>query len=166
MRKLLTLLFVGVMLISVAQVASAVSQTTSTSKEAATSSSVHSVPLFKHNGIYVVAVLINNAVTMDFVVDSGASDVSISEDVLATLMQKGTIRKTDYLGNKVYQQADGSKMPSKVYLIKSLKVGDRVIENVIVRVGSARGSLLLGQSFLGQFKSWTIDNTTQSLLLQ
>ena len=38
-------------------------------------------------GIYVVPVLINNAITSD-IIDSGASDVSISADVVMTLMRR------------------------------------------------------------------------------
>ena len=39
-------------------------------------------------GIYVVPVLINNAITSDFIIDSGASDVSISADVVMPLMRR------------------------------------------------------------------------------
>ena len=34
-------------------------------------------------GTYVVPVLINDAITLDFVVDSGAADVSIPADVVS-----------------------------------------------------------------------------------
>ena len=47
-----------------------------------------------------------------------------------------------------------------------LRVGDRVLENVIGSVASTKGSLLLGQSFLGRFKSWSIDNGRHALLLE
>jgi hypothetical protein len=40
------------------------------------------------------------------------------------------------------------------------------IENVDASVGPSQGSLLLGQSFLKRFKSWSIDNTAQALLLE
>ena len=43
-------------------------------------------------GVYVVPVLINNAITLDFIVDSGAADVSIPADVVMTLMRTGTIK--------------------------------------------------------------------------
>jgi len=47
-----------------------------------------------------------------------------------------------------------------------LKVGDIVLENVVGSVGSSNSSLLLGQSFLGRFKSWSIDNAKHELVLQ
>jgi predicted aspartyl protease len=58
--------------------------------------------------------------------------------------------------------ADGSTVPSMRFVIRSLKVGDRTLENVIAPVA---GSLLLGQSFLSRFKSWSIDNRSRALIL-
>ncbi len=142
------------------------SKTDSPGKPAAAPTSAHSVPMEKHGGTYVVPVLINNAMTLDFVVDSGATDVSVPADVIATLMSTGTLKPGDFLGTRVYRLADGLKVPSKIFLIRSLKVGDMALENVTVSVAGARGLSLLGQSFLGRFKSWSIDNTTHSLVLQ
>ena len=42
-------------------------------------------------------------------------------------------------------------------------VGDVVVENVTGSVAPAQGSLLLGQSFLGRFKSWSIDIVSSDL---
>jgi predicted aspartyl protease len=115
--------------------------------------------------IYVVPVLINSAITLDFVVDSGATDVSIPADVVMTLMRTGTLKKSDFLGEKTYLLADGSTVPSQTFRIRSLKVGNKVLENVIGSIASVKGSLLLGQSFLSRFKSWSVDNAKHALLL-
>ena len=124
------------------------------------------IPMKREGGTYVVPVLINNAITLDFTVDSGASDVSIPEDVVSTLIRAGTIRDTDFVGEQIYTLADGSKVKSHTFRIRSLKVGDRVLENVTGSVAPAKGSLLLGQSFLGRFKSWSIDNGKHVLVLE
>jgi len=124
------------------------------------------VRLKKEGGTYVVPVLINNAITLSFVIDSGASDVSIPADVVLTLIRTGTLRQVDFLGKKVYTLADGSRLPSQTFRIRSMKVGDRVVENVTGSVAPVEGSLLLGQSFLGRFKSWSIDNGNHALLLE
>jgi predicted aspartyl protease len=128
-------------------------------------SSVTSVPMQLEGGIYVVPVLINNAITLDFVVDSGAADVSVPADVVMTLMRTRTLKETDFLGEKTYVLADGSKIPSQTFRIRSLKVGSKILENVNGSVSSVKGSLLLGQSFLSRFKSWSVDNTKHALLL-
>jgi clan AA aspartic protease (TIGR02281 family) len=123
------------------------------------------VPMQLERGIYVVPVLINDAITLDFVVDSGATDVSIPADVVMTLMRTGTLAKSDFLGEKTYVLADGSTVPSQTFRIRSLKVGSKVLQNVNGSVASVEGSLLLGQSFLSRFKSWSVDNAKHALLL-
>ena len=77
-------------------------------------------------------------------------------------MRTGTLRDADFLGQRTYKLADGSTISSQTFRIRVLKVGDRQIENV---TGSVAGSLLLGQSFLSRFRSWSIDNQRQVLML-
>ena len=129
-------------------------------------SSVTSIPMKAEGGTHVIPVLINNAITLDFIVDSGASDVSIPADVVTTLMRTGTLKQSDFLDQKTYKLADGSTIPSQTFRIRSLKVGSKVVENVSGSVAPVRGSLLLGQSFLSRFKSWSIDNTKHALVLE
>jgi predicted aspartyl protease len=123
------------------------------------------IPLHKRGGVLVVPVSINDAITLDFVLDSGATDVSVPADVVLTLMRTGTITRDDFLGSKEYTLADGTVVPSQTFRIKSLKVGDRVLKNVSGSISSANGTLLLGQSFLSRFKAWSIDNSRQVLVL-
>jgi predicted aspartyl protease len=123
------------------------------------------VPLREQGNTFVVPVSINGSFTIDFILDSGASDVSVPGDVVLTLIRMGTITKGDFLGKENYRLADGSLVPSERFIIRSLKVGDRVLENVTGSVAPVEGSLLLGQSFLSRFKSWSIDNQRQALIL-
>ena len=132
----------------------------------AISSSRIRVPLKKEGGTFVLPVQINGAITLDFTVDSGAADVSVPADVFSTLRRTGTIKVSDIIGEQTYVLADGSKAQSFTFTIRSLKVGNKVVENVTGSVASARGPLLLGQSFLERFKSWSIDNTKRVLLLE
>jgi hypothetical protein len=57
------------------------------------------------DGVYVVPVLINNAITLNCVVDSGAADVSISADVFTTLIRTGPITGSDFIGTGTYRLA-------------------------------------------------------------
>jgi clan AA aspartic protease (TIGR02281 family) len=119
------------------------------------------------NGLFTVPVLINNILPLDFMVDSGASDVSIPLDVMLTLMRTGTVSEADYLGEEDYVLADGSTSKSMRFRIKSLKIGGKVVENVTASTAPVKASIpLLGQSFLRQFKSWSIDNQRQVLVLE
>jgi clan AA aspartic protease (TIGR02281 family) len=125
-----------------------------------------SIPMKNDGGIFVIPVEINGAITLDFIVDSGASDVSIPADVVSTLIRTGTIQDSDFIGTQTYVLADGSTAPSHVFLIRSLKLGDHIVRNVRGSIASPRAALLLGQSFLQNFKSWSIDNTKHVLLLE
>jgi hypothetical protein len=123
------------------------------------------VRMQEQGGTYVVPVVINNAIKLDFIVDSGAADVSIPADVVLTLLRTGTIQKLDFIGERTYTLADGSTVPSLRFRLRSLTVGDKVLENVIASLAPVRGSLLLGQSFLSRFQSWSINNTSHQLIL-
>ena len=124
-----------------------------------------SIPMRMEGGTYVVPVLINDAITLDFVVDSGASDVSIPADVVSTLIRTKTIGPSDFVGRQTYVMADGSEAPSDVFIIRSLKVGNCIVHNVRASIASPKATLLLGQSFLQQFNSWSIDNARHALVL-
>jgi clan AA aspartic protease (TIGR02281 family) len=124
------------------------------------------VPLKSLGGTFVVPVFINGAITLNFVVDSGAADVSVPADVVGTLIRAGTIEKSDFTGKQTYMLADGSVSPTRTFIIRSLKVGDVLIENVNGSVSPAAGALLLGQSFLQRFKSWSMDNNKHVLVLE
>ena len=118
-----------------------------------------------HDGAFAVPVVLNDVVTGKFIVDSGSADVSIPEDVAATLMKSGTLTGADLLGSKTYLLADGSKVPSKIYRMASVRIGGMVVENVTVRISAANSSLLLGQSFLSRLKSWSMDNARKVMII-
>ena len=124
------------------------------------------VQLVKEGGTFKVPVTINGALTLGFIVDSGASDVSIPEDVVSTLIRTGTISESDFLGEQTYRLADGSKVKSKTFRIRQLTVGNRTVNNVMGSVAGVKGSLLLGQSFLSRFSSVKFDYGRNVLVLE
>jgi len=124
------------------------------------------IPLEDQGGTFVVPVVINDEIRLKFTVDSGAADVSIPADVVSTLMRTGSLLATDFTGEQKYRLADGSVVPSQTFTIRTLKVGNQVLKGVKASVASVNGDLLLGQSFLGRFNSWSIDNTKHVLLLK
>lgn len=56
------------------------------------------IALAQANGVYRVPVVINGVLPLQFVLDSGAADVSIPADVFLTLLRTGTIDNNDYIG--------------------------------------------------------------------
>ena len=127
--------------------------------------SAKTVPMVGEGGAFKVPVAINGQLTLDFIVDSGAADVSIPADVVMALWRTGSIAEDDFLDSQTYRLADGSTVEKRRFRIRALKVGGRVLENVVGSIAPVTGSLLLGQSFLTRFKSWSIDNQRQALVL-
>ena len=117
-------------------------------------------------GVYQVPIRINDTITLDAIVDSGATDVGITADVVLTLIRSKTITSEDFIGTQTYMLADGSKVPSQRFTIKSLKVGNKSLENVVASIVPANAQILLGQSFLSRFSSWSIDNNKHTLILK
>ena len=123
------------------------------------------IPLVKMSGGLIAPVVINNSIKLDFIVDSGASDVSIPADVFASLVRAHTVTQADITGTRNYKNADGEVFQSKTFIIRSLKIGNIEAPRVQAKVSPANAPPLLGQSFLKRFKSWSIDNSTQDLIL-
>jgi clan AA aspartic protease (TIGR02281 family) len=117
-------------------------------------------------GTFLVPVTINDRLTLRFMVDSGATDVTIPADVVLSLIRTGTLASEDFLGETTYTLADGSTRPSQAFRIRTLKVGDTMLENVIGGVAPEGAKPLLGQSFLSRFKSWSINNNEWLLVLE
>jgi TPR repeat protein len=128
-------------------------------------SGIVKVDIKKNGNTYTVPVQINGQLTLDFVIDSGASDITIPADVVLTLIRTGTISEKDFLKETTYKLADGSSLPSQNFNLKSIKVGDKILHDVVCGVTDIKGSLLLGQSFFGKLNSWSIDNKNKQLIL-
>ena len=101
-----------------------------------------------------------------FVLDSGASEISISSNLERELIAKGIIKKEHYLQSALYKIADGSIVTKRRVLIPKIKVGDFELYNIAASVGTSDIPLLLGKSFLDKFTKWSIDNKEDILTLQ
>jgi hypothetical protein len=82
-----------------------------------------------------------------------------------SLIRTGTITKSDLLDKRVYILADGSEQRSQRFRIRSLRVDNLELHDVVGSVAPSARSLLLGQSFLERFKYWTIDNQRHLLII-
>jgi predicted aspartyl protease len=130
-----------------------------------TARSAEAIALNRDHGTFVVPVVVNDTLTLRFTLDSGAADVSIPADVVSTLVRTGTIQDGDFIGNQQYQLADGSVQRERRFRIRSLRVGNTEIRNVVASEAPTAGMPLLGQSFLARLPSWSIDNQRHLLLV-
>jgi len=122
------------------------------------------VQLVQSGGVYMVPVGINGAITIPFVLDSGAAEIVVPEDVFKTLIRTGTVTQSDFLASKTYVIADGSKHLMQRFVLHELRVGDRVVKDAVASVAPDEADSLLGQSFLQKLPNWTMDNTRHVLV--
>jgi predicted aspartyl protease len=116
------------------------------------------------SGLYEIPVMINDVLKISFIFDSGASDVSISPDVAATLMRTGTVKESDFIGSQKYSFGDGSTAINKRFIIRKLSIGNHVVTNVTATISnSINAPMLLGQSVQQKFGKITIDNTNHTI---
>jgi hypothetical protein len=135
-------------------------------KEDKFSKALYEITLQQENGVLKVPVNINGALTVKFTLDSGASDVSIPADTVLALFRTGTLTNNDFLGQQMYILADGSSVPSDTFRIRSLRIGNLELKNVLGSVSGVSGIPLLGQSFLSRLGSWSINNQRHVLVLE
>ena len=124
------------------------------------------VSMIKKEGNLWVPAQINNVVTIDFVIDSGASDITLPWDTYLTLLRSGTLTKANYIGEVNFGIANGSEVRGHKFKLASLQVGNQVLSDVVASVmPSDAATPLLGLSFLSRFQSWSIDNKSSVLTL-
>jgi len=123
------------------------------------------IPLETYGGIYKVWVKIGN-LKKHFVLDSGASEISLSKETERQLIDNGTIKREDYIEPALFKLADGSIIKCRRLIIPEMTIGNYTIKNVRASIGVSESPLLLGRSFLDNFKKWSIDNQNKELILE
>ncbi len=125
------------------------------------------IKLTKEGGTYSVPVTVNDAIRLNFIVDSGASDVTIPYDVFSTLRRTGTITQKDILEEKKYEMANGSIEKYYTFNIRQLKIGNQTIYNIQAAASKHMdGALLLGQSALKKLEPWGLDTSKDIIYIK
>jgi clan AA aspartic protease (TIGR02281 family) len=115
------------------------------------------IKMEKVNGVYKIPCEVNG-IKMKFVLDTGASDVTISGTEASFLIKQGLISKEDVIGKKNYRLADGSISEGTKIRINNIKIGDINIKDVTVAViENPNAPLLLGQSLMSRLGSFEIE---------
>lgn len=122
------------------------------------------IKLTESNGIYQIPVRFGT-LSKKFVLDSGASDITISSSLEKELLKNGLVNKKVNLADALYRVASGEVISHRRILISQINVGDFTVKNVIASVGNENTPLLLGKSFFDNFKSWSINNLDKMLQL-
>ncbi|TMJ21994.1 MAG: hypothetical protein E6G95_21325 [Alphaproteobacteria bacterium] len=123
-------------------------------------------PFHRRGGVFVLAVNLNGSAEAYFVVDSGAANVQVPQEVADELMRKGALSPSDFLGERSFVVADGRKLQQKMIRLRSIQVGNRPMDNVLAAVGAPHSQALLGQSLLRRLNWWKIDNVKNAIELE
>ena len=108
-----------------------------------------------------------NGLALRMIVDTGASDVTISSVEANFMFKNGYLSEKDIKGKKYYQVANGQISEGTTITLREVKIGDAVLRNVDASVvNSQKAPLLLGQSALERFGSITIDNDINKLVIK
>lgn len=121
------------------------------------------IPFVKENGVYRVQCEING-LPLHFVLDTGASDVTLSLTEANFMMKNGYLSDKDVIGNQRYIDANGDISVGTVVNIKGVSLGGVELCNVRATVvKNQRAPLLLGQSVIGRLGKIEIDNPNRVL---
>jgi aspartyl protease family protein len=115
------------------------------------------IPMFKKNSVYTIPVKING-LEMDFIFDTGASDIAISQTEADILMRKVTSPQDDILGEGHYRIANGDLITAQFINLRTVQLGNKITLNVRASVTpKIDAPLLLGQSALEKFGKVSMD---------
>jgi clan AA aspartic protease (TIGR02281 family) len=114
------------------------------------------VPLNRDRNGITLAASVNGANRVQFLLDTGASGVSLPRDLFDQLWAEGRITQADYQGEGSAVLADGRTVHGDRYLLRSLTVGKITAHNVLCSIGPAGSDPLLGLAFLNRFTSFSI----------
>lgn len=124
-----------------------------------------SIPLLRLSKVFRLKINLAGTDRL-FVLDSGAEDVFINEKLEQQLLEKKLLLPADVMTSRAYTLADGRTVQLRRYLMNGFTVGDYTVNRLTIAVSEDPKALfLLGKSFLNKFKSWSIDNEKDELIL-
>ena len=121
------------------------------------------VPFAAAGGVTKVDCTIND-LPLNFIFDTGASDVTISKVEADFMYKNGYLTERDIVGKKAYQVATGAIAVGTTIILKEIKFGGLVLNDVRASVVESQNApLLLGQSVLKRLGKIEIDNVKRVL---
>jgi predicted aspartyl protease len=112
---------------------------------------------------FIVATV--NGLEMPFMIDSGSSTVCLPDSVIGDLRRRGLLTDADVQGSQNAGLADGRVVRSKAYNLAQVTIGAWALNGVAASSCGKSKVALLGQSVLGRFTSWSLDNQRNVLML-
>lgn len=124
------------------------------------------IKMKRGNGIFTIPCKVNGR-ALEFVLDTGASDVFISQAEAMSMLKDGYLSEDDFIGVKKYSLANGDVEEGVIVVLREMEIGGQKLFNV--RAGITHKSeapLLLGQSALNKLGKIEIDYTNNTLTIK
>ena len=124
------------------------------------------IQMSKEGGVYLVPTKVNG-VPMKFIIDTGASMVSISKTEAQFLYKNGLLSESDIIGSQNFVLANGQVEDGLVIKLKSIQIGNKTVYDVEATIdANIAAPLLLGQSMLERFGKVSMDYSTGIMELE
>lgn len=121
------------------------------------------VEMRKESGVYLVPIVVNG-LNLDFIFDTGASNISISAAEATVMARQGKISDEDIVGQAQFSDANGDVSVGTIILLRTVQIGEITLENVEATVvDNIQAPLLLGQTALAKFGKVTIDYNNNTI---
>jgi len=114
-------------------------------------------------GTYELACKINE-LPLNFMFDTGASDISISQTEVQFMLKNGYMKQSDILGSQRFQIANGEIEIGTNIILRKVEIGGCILHNVAASViNNQKAPLLFGQSALAKYGKIVIDNEKRTI---
>lgn len=108
------------------------------------------VQMTRLNGVSVIPCKVNG-LSLNFIYDTGASDVSISLVEAGFMLKNGYLTESDFIGSQNYSDANGDIEEGVTINLRSIIIGGLLIKDIQATiVKNTKAPLLLGQSALSK----------------
>lgn len=115
------------------------------------------IDLEEENGVYKIPCKVNS-IPFKFIIDTGASNVTISLIEAKFLFKQGLLDKTEIISSENYEIANGDIIEGTKIILKKIEIGEIIIENTEATVVHTQNApLLLGMSVLKKLGKFSIE---------
>jgi clan AA aspartic protease (TIGR02281 family) len=120
----------------------------------------------KGTGTYEISCKINDLV-LNLIFDTGASEISISQTEVQFMLKNNYLSYNDIIGTKRYMDANGDIEVGTTVIFKKVDFGGLILNNVKASVVHNKNApLLFGQSAIGKYGKFTIDNIKKTITIE
>ncbi|MBK3519907.1 retropepsin-like aspartic protease family protein [Carboxylicivirga marina] len=123
------------------------------------------IKMTNNNGVYTMPCKVNG-LPLNFIFDTGASNVSISLTEAIFMLKNGYLKESQMGTKEYYRLANGEISEGTKVVLSKVEIGNLTLENIEASiVHELYAPLLLGQSVLSKFSNIMFDYQRETLTL-